>query len=153
MSEQHAPIGAIAERLGLSPRTLRYYEEVGLVVPSSRSKGGSRRYSEADLQRVLRIRELQAVMGFNLEDIREILHADDRLAELGSEYRKGVSRARQRAILMEAARLNARMQEQVLAKVAILEAFQSELVAKSQRYAEVAEELGIDLSAGRRAPA
>ena len=146
MSDQF-PIGRMAERLGLSPRTLRYYEEVGLLNPASYSAGGSRRYDEGDFQRVLRIRELQAVMGFNLEEIREILDADDRIAELGTEYRQGASDDRRRSIVIEAARLNARTQEQVLAKVAILEAFQAELVAKSQRYAEVAGELGIDLAA------
>jgi hypothetical protein len=49
--------------------------------------------------------------------------------------------------VIEAARLNARTQEQVLAKIAILEAFQAELVTKAKRYLEVAGELGIDLPA------
>src|SRR5581483_11375829 len=114
-------IGEIAEELGVSTRTLRYYEELGLVRPSEYSKGGSRRYLDADRERILRIRELQAVMGFNLQEIREILHADDRLAELRSEYARGVSPKRHRDILVEAARLNARTQEQVLAKIGVLQ--------------------------------
>jgi DNA-binding transcriptional MerR regulator len=140
-------IGEIAEDLGVSTRTLRYYEELGLLTPSSYSKGGSRRYVEADRQRILRIRELQAIMGFNLEEIREILHSDDRLEELSSEYRKGVTPKRHRAILIEANRLNARNQEKVLSKIAILEAFQAELEAKETRYREVARDLDIDLPA------
>jgi DNA-binding transcriptional MerR regulator len=152
-SEPRYRIGEVAEELGVSTRTLRYYEELGLVIPSSYSGGGSRRYGDADRQRLLRIRELQAIMGFNLEEIREILHADDRLAELSTEYRKGVTPKRQQAILVEAARLNARTQEQVLAKVAILEAFQAELEAKAGRYQEVAAELGIDLPAATHADA
>jgi DNA-binding transcriptional MerR regulator len=140
-------IGEVAEELGVSTRTLRYYEELGLVAPSSYSQGGSRRYGDADRQRLLRIRELQAIMGFNLDEIREILHADDRLAELKGEFHTGVSPKRHAAILTEAARLNARTQEQVLAKVAILEAFQAELEAKATRYREVAGELGVDLDA------
>ena len=143
-------IGEIAEHLGVSTRTLRYYEELGLLTPSSYSTGGSRRYTEADRHRILRIRELQAIMGFNLEEIREILHADDRLAELSTEYRNGVTPKRQRAILTEATRLNARTQEQVLAKIAILQAFQSELETKAARYHDVATELGIDLRAQTR---
>jgi DNA-binding transcriptional MerR regulator len=138
-------IGELAEDLGLSTRTLRYYEELGLLQPSGYSKGGSRRYVEADRARVLRIRELQAIMGFNLDEIREILHADDRLAELSTEYRKGVTKKRQQAIVAEANRLNARTQEQVLSKIAILQAFQNELEEKSKRYQEVAAELGIEL--------
>lgn len=139
-------IGEIADHLGLSTRTLRYYEELGLLTPSGYSRGGSRRYEEGDFQRILRIRELQAIMGFNLEEIREILHADDRLAELTTEYRNGVSLKRQRAILAEAKRLNDRTQEQVLAKIAILQAFQIELETRADRYRCIAAELGIDLS-------
>jgi DNA-binding transcriptional MerR regulator len=148
--EQHVSIGRLADEVGVSTRTLRYYEELGLLQPSAYSKGGSRRYGEADRQRLLRIRELQAIMGFNLDEIREILGADDRLAELGDEFRKGVSRKRHEAILGEAARLNARTQEQVLAKVAVLQAFQHELEAKAARYAERAAELGFDLEATLR---
>jgi DNA-binding transcriptional MerR regulator len=144
-------IGEIAEDLGVSTRTLRYYEELGLLTPSAYSKGGSRRYVEADRQRILRIRELQAIMGFNLDEIREILQADDRLSELGTEYRKGVTPKRQKAILLEAARLNARTQEQVVAKMVILQAFQDELEAKASRYKEVGKDLGIDLAAELRA--
>ena len=146
-------IGEIADDLGVSTRTLRYYEELGLLRPSGYSKGGSRRYVEADRQRILRIRELQAIMGFNLEEIREILSADDRLAELSTEYKKGVSAKRRRAILLEAARLNGRTQEQVVAKMAVLQAFQDELEAKARRYREVGKELGIDLAAELRAAA
>jgi DNA-binding transcriptional MerR regulator len=140
-------IGEIADQLGVSARTLRYYEELGLLTPSGYSTGGSRRYTEANRQRVLRIRELQAIMGFNLDEIREILYADDRLAEMRSEYRKGVSSKRREAIVREAVRLNARTQEQVLAKVAILEAFQEELEANARKYRAAAVEYGIDLSA------
>ena len=146
--ERRYRIGEVAEQLGVSPRTLRYYEELGLLRPSHYSPGGSRRYVEADRERLLRIRELQAIMGFNLEEIREILNADDRLAELSTEYRRGgVGRSRQREIVIEAARLNARTQEQVLAKVAVLQAFQAELEAKAGRYREVARELDLDLPA------
>ena len=146
-SEPHVAIGRLAEEVGVSTRTLRYYEELGLLRPSAYSKGGSRRYGEADRQRLLRIRELQAIMGFNLEEIREILHADDRLAELGDEFRKGVSRKRHEVILAEAVRLNARTQEQVLAKVAVLQAFQHELEAKAAHYASRARELGFEIEA------
>jgi MerR family transcriptional regulator, repressor of the yfmOP operon len=146
-------IGEVAERIGVSTRTLRYYEELGLVVPSGYSKGGSRRYAEGDYQRILRIRELQAIMGFNLEEIREILDADDRLAQLRTEFQKGVTTERHRDILVEAARLNARTQEQVVAKMAILVAFQDELESTAERYGSVAAELGVDLTGELRADA
>jgi DNA-binding transcriptional MerR regulator len=137
-------IGEIADTVGVSTRTVRYYEQVGLMAPSSYSTGGSRRYCDADRQRIARIRELQSVMGFNLDEIREILQADDRLAELTTEYRKGVSKTRQKAMVREAARLNRRMQEQTITKMATLETFLEGLRTKAARYAEVAKDLGIE---------
>src|SRR5262249_47719523 len=94
----------------------------------------------------------QAIMGFNLEEIREILHADDRLATLRGEFYEGVSVERHRAIVAEASRLNARTQEQVLSKVAILQAFQAELEAKAARYRDVAAERGSAPRAGGAEP-
>ena len=57
VSERTLRIGQIAEQVGVSTRTLRYYEELGLLQPSSYSQGGSRRYGEHDRQRILRIRD------------------------------------------------------------------------------------------------
>jgi MerR family transcriptional regulator, repressor of the yfmOP operon len=138
-------IGEVAERVGVTTRTLRYYEEVGLVTPSSRSAGGSRRYAEADYARVLRIRELQAVMGFNLDEIRELLDAGDRMERLRAEYRSGVSEQRAVEIVGEVSRLNARTQEQVLAKVALLQAYLAELQHDADRYRAFAAEHGVSL--------
>ena len=54
-------IGEVAQRAGVTTRTLRYYQELGLLSPSGASPGGSRRYSEADVNRLLRILELRNV--------------------------------------------------------------------------------------------
>jgi len=136
-------IGTVAERLGVSTRTLRYYEELGLVTPSDRSAGGARRYREADFARVARIRELQAVLGFNLDEIREVLHADDRRAELRQEFFAGTTKKRSIEIVGEASRMNARLQEQVLAKIAVLQAYQAELENDAKAIAGRAKELGV----------
>lgn len=52
MNARHLQIGEAAEGAGLSIRTIRHYEEAGLVVPSARSDGGFRLYTEADLDRL-----------------------------------------------------------------------------------------------------
>ena len=59
-------IGEAAERAGVSSRTLRWYEEIGLLAPSGHSSGGARRYSEDDLTRIEHIRELQSLLGLDL---------------------------------------------------------------------------------------
>jgi len=71
-------IGEVAERTELSLRTIRHYEEVGLVVPSARSQGGFRLYTEPDVARLMLIRRMKP-LGFSLEEMRELLAATDRL--------------------------------------------------------------------------
>ncbi|MGA6161538.1 MerR family transcriptional regulator [Amycolatopsis magusensis] len=65
-------IGEVAERTRLSLRTIRYYEEVGLVVPSARSQGGFRLYTEPDIARLDLIKRMKP-LGFQLEEMREVL--------------------------------------------------------------------------------
>jgi DNA-binding transcriptional MerR regulator len=145
MTEAVLRIGEVAQRLGISTRTLRYYEEIGLVTPSDHSPGGSRRYTEADVARVEHIRELQQVLGFDLDSIRKTMQAEDRLEQLRSEYRKGVSPKRLQSILVECMTINADAQELVARKIGLLAGTMAELKAKTVRYHEVAAEHGIDL--------
>ncbi|MEU4745714.1 MerR family transcriptional regulator [Actinosynnema sp. NPDC023658] len=72
-------IGAVADRTGLSLRTIRYYEEVGLVVPSARSRGGFRLYTEPDIDRFQVIKRMKP-LGFQLEEMRELLTLLDGLS-------------------------------------------------------------------------
>ncbi|MCH0538168.1 MerR family transcriptional regulator [Streptomyces sp. MUM 203J] len=72
-------IGEVAERTGLSLRTIRHYEDVGLVTPSARSKGGFRLYTETDVDRLMVIRRMKP-LDFSLDEMRELLGIVDRLA-------------------------------------------------------------------------
>ncbi|MFC7464656.1 MerR family transcriptional regulator [Brachybacterium sp. GCM10030252] len=69
-------IGAVAERTELSLRTLRHYDEIGLVTPSERTEGGFRLYSEQDVERILLIRRMKP-LDFSLEQMRELLDVAD----------------------------------------------------------------------------
>lgn len=71
-------IGEVAARTELSLRTIRHYEETGLVIPSARSQGGFRLYTEADVARLMVIRRMKP-LGFTLEQMRDLLEATDRL--------------------------------------------------------------------------
>lgn len=127
-------IGAVAARVGVSGRTLRYYEEVGLLHPTDHRPGGSRRYCEADVERVWRIRDLQGLMGFNLVEIRAVISAEDRLDVLRDRYRSTVGRDDRRRLLEEGVRALEDLRAQVAAKVAGLEEFLAELDAKVSRH-------------------
>lgn len=85
MSErQQMQIGEVAERTGLSLRTIRHYEEAGLVLPSARSKGGFRLYTESDVERLMVIRRMKP-LGFSLEEMRDLLDITDRLGAVGEK--------------------------------------------------------------------
>ncbi|MCX4393223.1 MULTISPECIES: MerR family transcriptional regulator [Streptomyces] len=78
MSSEHMQIGEVAARTELSLRTIRHYEETGLVIPSARSQGGFRLYTEADVARLMVIRRMKP-LGFTLDEMRDLLAATDRL--------------------------------------------------------------------------
>jgi DNA-binding transcriptional MerR regulator len=77
MADGLVQIGEVAERLGLSLRTIRHYEEVGLVVPE-RTPGGFRLYSETDIGRLALVKRMKP-LGFSLEEMRDLLEITDRL--------------------------------------------------------------------------
>ncbi|MFI8490533.1 MerR family transcriptional regulator [Streptomyces rubrogriseus] len=78
MDDRHMQIGEVAARTELSLRTIRHYEETGLVIPSARSQGGFRLYTETDVARLMVIRRMKP-LGFTLEQMRDLLDATDRL--------------------------------------------------------------------------
>ncbi|MGR3939506.1 MerR family transcriptional regulator [Streptomyces sp. BRA346] len=78
MDAKHMQIGEVAARTELSLRTIRHYEETGLVIPSARSQGGFRLYTETDVARLMVVRRMKP-LGFTLEQMRDLLDATDRL--------------------------------------------------------------------------
>src|ERR1700742_2040751 len=120
-------IGEVAARMGVSTRTLRYYEELGLIDPAGKSPGGSRRYSDADVARIERVLELRNVMGFELERIAAIVQAENRLEVLREEYHQGTSPKRSVEIIEEATKINDELRTHVQEKIAVLKAFARDL--------------------------
>ncbi|MCH7484582.1 MAG: MerR family transcriptional regulator [Chloroflexi bacterium] len=95
-------IGEVAQRTGVTQRTLRFYEEKGLLRPPSRMGGGFRLYTEEDVKRVNHIRRLQDLLGISLADIKEMVDADEVLRELRSQYRPESAIAEKRNQLQKA---------------------------------------------------
>ena len=77
-------IGELAQRLNLNPRTLRYYESIGLLAEPERTHSGYRDYSDVDLERVQFVKSAQR-LGLSLDEIKEILAFKDR-GELPCDY-------------------------------------------------------------------
>ncbi len=140
-------ISYAAARAGVSTRTLRYYEELGLLTPSDYTAGGERRYCQSDMARLDRILELRDVLGMSLEEIKGFIESDTRLDKVREAYRakKGVrtqaARAQQKALLEEALALNQSLAEQVATKLARMDAFRARLADSAQRCRELLDEL------------
>ena len=127
-------IGEVAEALGVTPRTLRYYEELGLVRSSRSSLGSQRRYGPDEIARVNQIRELQTLLGLELDEIGEYLGAVDRLDALREEYLSGPAPRRRDEILDEGMAILDRLQERVRERQRRLDLFAAELQARADRY-------------------
>ncbi|MFF9978817.1 MerR family transcriptional regulator [Streptomyces erythrochromogenes] len=92
MDDRHMQIGEVAARTELSLRTIRHYEETGLVTPSARSQGGFRLYTETDVARLMVVRRMKP-LGFTLDQMRDLLDATDRLDSepgLGADEREAL---------------------------------------------------------------
>jgi DNA-binding transcriptional MerR regulator len=73
-------IGEVADAVGLSLRTIRYYEETGLVPPSGRSTGGFRLYTDADIDRLRLVKHMKP-LDLTIEEMRDLLNTRDHLAD------------------------------------------------------------------------
>jgi DNA-binding transcriptional MerR regulator len=140
-------IGEVAELLGTTTRTLRYYEELGLVCSSRQTETAQRRYGPDEIERLRRIRELQTLLGLELDEIAEHLGASDRLDGLQAEYRAGPPPERRDEILLEGLAILERLRERVRRRQEDLVTFADQLDSRVGRYHAALEEHGV------RAPA
>ncbi len=143
VADQELRIGEVAAMTGVTTRTLRYYEEIGLISPCSRLGGGQeRRYTEATVARVRRIRELQEVLGSGLSEIREALLAEDRMQALRQAYRRSTSPAGQAKVLREAVEVAERQLAQIQRRQDQLGKLRQELEERRTRHLQRLAELG-----------
>ncbi|HEX5480010.1 MAG TPA: MerR family transcriptional regulator [Dehalococcoidia bacterium] len=149
-SEAYLQIGEVAERTGVTQRTLRFYEEKGLLKPPSRLEGGFRLYSEDDVQRVEQIRRLQTLLGFTLADIKEMVEAEEVKSQIRAEYRKDADITDRRAKLSRAQEVTERQVAVVEQKLAALEEMRANLQQKLENYRNWIAQLDEKAAAGSR---
>lgn len=142
--EQLLGIGAAAERAGVSQRALRYYQQLGLITPCGCTPGGLRRYSEADLERVARIRQLQDLLGLNLDEIAVVLRREDRMAEIRLAFHdEGTGLAERRELVGESLELQQDLRATVEAKRAGIEGFLADLDARISKTRAFYEQMAV----------
>jgi DNA-binding transcriptional MerR regulator len=120
MARDQIQIGEVAERTGLSINTIRHYDQAGLVVPSARSQGGFRLYTDSDVERLLLIRRMKP-LGFSLEQMRELLDTTDRLTS--STKRSATETARLRDVVTGYRLIAQSRRDQLAAELAFAQEF------------------------------
>ena len=127
-------IGEIAERTGVTQRTLRFYEERGLLKPPSRMEGGFRLYSEDDVRRVEQIKQLQKLLGLSLAEIKEMVEAEEIKNQIRAEFRRDADADQKRRQILAARQVTEKQYAIIRQKVEQLQAMRDELEAKLNTY-------------------
>ena len=136
-------IGEVAELTGTTPRTIRYYEEIGLLPdPRGRAPGAHRTYEPEDVERLRELLDLKNLLGITLEELRELAAAESARAALRREWRAGIEDPdRRREVLSEALEHVGRQLELVRRRRDAIAQLESELVGKRRRLRALVREL------------
>ena len=127
-------IGEVAERTGVTQRTLRFYEEKGLLKPPSRMEGGFRLYSEDDVRRVEQIKQLQSLLGLSLAEIKEMVEAEEVKSQIRAEYRRDADAGQKYRQMLAALELTEKQHGIIRQKIEQLQTMSDELEAKINTY-------------------
>ena len=134
-------IGEVAELTGTTPRTIRYYEEIGLLPGSGRKQGKHRSYTEADVERVQEIIRLRSLLGLSLDELSRLLEAQAARAEVRRKLEQTEQVGKRRELLEEALVHITTQLELVRRRRNELESLEQELVDKRRRVSSALREL------------
>jgi DNA-binding transcriptional MerR regulator len=124
-------IGEVAERVGVSPRTIRYYEEFGLLgAAAERTKGSRRRYGEAAIVRLEELVRLRKLLGLSLDELVMLVEAEEARSALNDPWEDSATDAERACIVDTAIALFERRLELVHARQRALGEFSDELAKK-----------------------
>jgi len=128
-------ISHVAREVGTTTRTIRYYEEIGLLRRADdREHGAHRTYDEADVERLREVLQLKELLGVSLDELKTLVEAEDARAALRAEWNSGdVDEDRRRVILDEALGHIERQLSLLRARRAAIEQLEGELVARRKR--------------------
>jgi MerR family transcriptional regulator, repressor of the yfmOP operon len=122
-------IQEVAAEIGLTTRSIRYYEELGLLTPAARSEGDYRLYDESDLERLRFIKGLRDDAGFSLAEIAQLLE-DEAARRLARERMRSPEPGERRAAVLDTISRVERQIAILSAKAQRLQAMQAEAEAR-----------------------
>ena len=132
-SERLLRIQEVAEETGLTPRSIRYYEELGLLRPAARSEGAYRLYDASDLEQLRFIKGLRDDAGLSLADIGQVLEDEESRRRAGAALKVTEDPAERRRILLERLASVEGLHGRLIAKVARLQRMVDDVEARRGR--------------------
>jgi DNA-binding transcriptional MerR regulator len=138
VGERTLRIGELAKLAGTTPRTVRYYEEIGLLAPSDeRDAGAHRTYGQPDLERLQEILRLKSLLGLSLDELREVLAGEDARAARRIAYQETEDPAERRRMLAEGAEHVDALLEHVSRHKHDVEAYEAELLERREKLSQI----------------
>jgi DNA-binding transcriptional MerR regulator len=134
-------IGEVAKLTGVTTRTLRYWEELGLLTPKTHRGAGERLYSDAEIDRAKRIKELQELLGLSLAEVGVVLETEDVLERVRDAYHADPKPAHRLQAIRRGIEANDRLLARLDDKLARIQNFRDERAAKARRLHRRAAEL------------
>jgi MerR family transcriptional regulator, repressor of the yfmOP operon len=133
-------IGELARQAGTTPRTVRYYEEIGLLAaPEERGAGEHRTYTQADLDRLNEILRLKSLLGLSLDELREVLAGEDARAARRVAWDATEDPAERRRMLAEARAHVQSLLAHVSRHKAEVQAYEDELMERLEKIRRAGE--------------
>jgi DNA-binding transcriptional MerR regulator len=139
--EPYLQIGEVADRTGVTQRTLRFYEERGLLKPPSRMDGGFRLYSDDDVGRVEQIKRMQSLLGLTLAEIKDMVEAEEVREELNATYRPDRPVDERIERVSKRIEVTQRQVDIITTKLDAMIEMQKDLVEKLEHYKQVVADL------------
>ena len=150
-SERFYRIDEVARRTNLTKRTLRYYEELGLLEPAQRSEGNYRLYSESDIRTLDHIKAMRDLLGLELKEIREMVAAELERERIREQWRSDSNPESRLRALDEVEQVSRRELELLEEKLAGLREMRSVLLERMEKYQRLRREIRAQLRSARPA--
>lgn len=127
-------IGQAAKAAGTTSRTIRYYEEIGLLPASAERAGGAHRlYSDDDIERVKEILRLKNVLGLSLDELRSVIDDEEARKHLRTRFQSDVSDTERREILEQLAAIVERQLELTRRRRAEIDEIDADLTTRRRK--------------------
>ncbi|MFM1653701.1 MerR family transcriptional regulator [Brevibacillus sp. B_LB10_24] len=132
-------IDDVAKETGLTKRSIRYYEEIGLIQPPERTEGGTRLYTQADIERLKKIMDAREVLGFSLAELQRFMSVNEKIEQYGDLYNASEKQQSRADLQLLADNLREEL-EMINQKIRKMDRFKQEIEALHAKVTEILKE-------------